>query len=177
MTGAPSGPGASGVRLVTLGRITGPFGVQGWVKVRSYTEPPEAILRYPQWRVQTAHEGLRVLKPLEGRPHGTQVVARIEGIADRTAAESLGQCDVSVPRQELPPPGKGQYYWSDLEGLKVVNTAGTELGRVDHFVETPANAVMVVIGEREHWVPLVPQYLKRVDLDAGYLVVDWTPEL
>lgn len=176
MTGTPSGPGASGSRLVTLGRITGPFGVQGWVKVRSYTQPPEAILRYPRWRVQTAHDGLRVLEPLEGRRHGTQVVAKLDGIADRTAAESLAHCDVSVPRDELPPPGEGQYYWSDLEGLRVVNTAGIELGRVAHFVETPANAVMVVTGERERWVPLVPRCLKRVDLAGGYVVVDWDAE-
>jgi len=176
MTGEPSRPAGSDRREVTLGRITGPFGVRGWVKVKSYTEPREGILRYRQWHVHLPHAGRRVLKPLEGRPHGDLVVARLEEVNDREAAAALAQCDVSVPRSDLPPPGAGRHYWADLEGLEVVTTEGRVLGRLDHFVETPANPVMVVVGERERWLPMVPRHVRQVDLEAGRIVVDWDPD-
>jgi 16S rRNA processing protein RimM len=164
-------------REVTLGRIVGVFGIKGWVKVKSYTEPAEGILDYGAWQL-AAGPGVprRTVKALEGRRHGTLVVARLDGVADRDAAAALAHCDIVVPRADLPEPGPGQYYWADLEGLEVVTTEGVGLGRVEHFVETPANPVMVVRGERERWLPLVPQCVKTVDLDAGRVVVDWDPE-
>jgi len=173
MTDAPSGPAGSRAPGVTLGRIAGPFGVKGWVKGRSYTEPEEGILRYRAWHVDVPQGGRRILRPLEGRRHGNAVVARLEGVDDREAAAALGHCDVSVPRSALPPLAAGEYYRADLVGLEVVTTAGHLLGRVDHFVETPANPVMVVTGERERWLPLVPRHLREVDLVAGRIVVDW----
>ena len=173
MTDEPSGPGAPAAPGVALGRIAGPFGVKGWVKVKSYTEPEEGILRYRQWHVDVPRAGPRILRPLEGRRHGRLVVARLEGVDDRDAAAALCHCEVHVPRGELPPAGAGQYYWADLVGLEVVTTEGESLGRLDHFVETPGNPVMVVTGDRERWLPLVPRHLKSVDLDAGQIVVDW----
>lgn len=168
---APAGP------LVTLGRITGPFGIKGWVKVRSYTEPAEDVLGFDEWHVDVPRRGPRTLRPLEGRRHGNAVVARLEGVDDRDAAAALAHCDVGVPRSRLPALGGGQYYWADLEGLEVVTTGGVLLGKVDGFSETPANAVMIVAGERERLVPLVPRHLKNVDLDAGRVVVDWDPDV
>lgn len=163
-------------REVVLGRIVGVFGVKGWVKVKSFTEPAEGILDYGAWRLMGQGVSRGTVRALEGRRHGTLVVARLEGVADRDAAAAFAHCDIAVPRAELPEPGRGQFYWADLEGLEVVTTEGVALGRVDHFVETPANAVMVVRGERERWLPLVPKHLKSVDLDAGRVVVDWDPE-
>lgn len=169
MTGRPPAAAPD----VTLGRILGAFGVKGWVKVKSYTEPAEGILQYREWHVGVPHGDDRILRPLEGRRHGRLVVARLDGVDDRDGAAALAQCDVSVPRSELPPAGDHQYYWADLLGLEVVTTQGEPLGRVDHFVETPANPVMVVKGERERWLPLVPRHLKAVDLEARRVVVDW----
>jgi 16S rRNA processing protein RimM len=163
-------------REVTLGRIVGVFGVKGWVKVKSYTEPAEGILDYGAWHLTGPGAARATVRPLEGRRHGTLVVVRLEGVSDRDEAAALAHRDIAVSRADLPPPGPGQYYWTDLEGLEVVTTEGVVLGRVDHFVETPANPVMVVRGERERWLPLVPQYVKTVDLDAGRVVVDWDPE-
>jgi 16S rRNA processing protein RimM len=173
VTDEPSGPLAPGTPDVTLGRIAGPFGVKGWVKVKSYTEPEEGILGYRAWQVSLPRGGARVLRPLEGRRHGRMVVARLEGVEDRDAAAALAGHEVSVPRSELPPAGERQYYWADLVGLDVVTLQGEPLGRVDHFVETPGNPVMVVTGERERWLPLVPRHLKSVDLAARRVVVDW----
>lgn len=163
-------------REVVLGRVVGVFGVKGWVKVKSYTEPVEAILDYGAWQLVGPGASREPVRPLEGRRHGNLVVVRLEGVDDRDEAAGLAHRDIAVPRAGMPPPGPGRYYWADLEGLEVVTTEGTGLGRVDHFVETPANPVMVVRGDRERWLPLVPGCLKSVDLDAGRVVVDWDPE-
>jgi 16S rRNA processing protein RimM len=176
MTGDPSGPAGPVTPGVVLGRIAGPFGVRGWVKVKSYTEPAEGILGYRDWHVSVPGSGPRRLSPVEGRRHGELVVARLAGIDDRDAAAALVHCEISVPRGDLPPTGERQYYLADLEGLEVLTIDGQVLGRLDHFVETGANPVMVVKGERERWLPLVPSCLKEVDLAAGRIVVDWDPD-
>jgi 16S rRNA processing protein RimM len=175
MASAPSRDSAREQRIV-LGRILGPFGVRGWVKLQSFTEPPEQILEFPVWRVAAPAGAVRELVPLEGLRHGKGLVARLEGIADRDLAAALGRNELWVERQELPALSQGQYYRADLVGLEVVDQAERRLGQVDHFVDLPANAVMVVKGEREHWVPLVPKHLRRVDLARGRIVVDWDPD-
>jgi 16S rRNA processing protein RimM len=176
MAGDPSGPAGPVAPGVVLGQFAGPFGVKGWVKVKSYTEPVEGILGYRDWHVSVPGAGPRTLRPIEGRRHGKLVVARLDGVDDRDAAAVLVDCEISVPRGDLPPTGERQHYMADLEGLEVLTTDGHVLGRLDHFVETGANPVMVVMGERERWLPLVPHCLKAVDLAAGRIVVDWDPD-
>jgi 16S rRNA processing protein RimM len=176
MAGDPSGPARPVAPGVVLGQFAGPFGVKGWVKVKSYTEPVEGILGYRDWHVSVPGAGPRTLRPIEGRRHGKLVVARLDGVDDRDAAAVLVDCEISVPRGDLPPTGERQHYMADLEGLEVLTTDGHVLGRLDHFVETGANPVMVVMGERERWLPLVPHCLKAVDLAAGRIVVDWDPD-
>jgi 16S rRNA processing protein RimM len=89
---------------------------------------------------------------------------------------ALARGELWMERRELPALGKGEYYRADLVGLEVVNQDDRPLGRVDHFLDLPANPVMVVSGEREHWVPLVPRHLRSVDLERGRIVVDWDPD-
>lgn len=167
---APAGP------EVTLGRIRGPFGVKGWVKVESYTDPAEGILRYGEWHVQAPRAGHRVLKPIEGRRHGAAVLVRLEGVGDREAAKALAHGEIRVTRDQLPELPEHAHYRADLEGLQVVTAGGVVLGRVGGFIETPAHAVMVVVGERERLIPLVSRYLKNIDPGAGRVVVDWDPD-
>ena len=109
----------------------------------------------------------------EIRPHGKHYVARLAGVETREDAARLTGAGIEVERTALPDPGERQYYLVDLLGLVVRNVEGIELGRVDHFVDAPANRVMVVRGEREHWLPVTPQHLRKVDRDAGTIVVDW----
>jgi 16S rRNA processing protein RimM len=158
---------------VVLGRISGLFGVQGWVKVYSYTEPREAVLDYGRWLL-SKKDGWREATVAEGQRHGKAIIARIDGYIDRDQAAELVGTDIAVPRDEMPETESGEFYWSDLEGLRVVHCDGTELGRVDHLIETGANDVMVVRGEQERLIPFVmDKVILGVDLDKGEIEVDW----
>ena len=158
---------------VVLGRISGLFGVRGWVKVYSYTEPREAVLDYPRWLL-SGKDGWHEVTIAEGQRHGKTVVARVDGYVDRDRAAELVGAEIAVPREALPETQKGQFYWSDLEGLRVVRPDGTELGRVAYLLETGANDVMVVKGEQERLIPFVMgKVVLGVDLAAGRIDVDW----
>lgn len=163
-------------RLVTIGRISGVYGVHGWVKVYSYTVPREAILDYSPWRIRREKRWESV-SVLDGRRQGKTVVAQLEGWTDRDAVRALTGAEVAVDRGQLGEAEPGKYFWADLIGLEVVNREGVGLGRVDHLMETGANDVLVVQGERERLIPFVPEhYIVEVDLEAGRITVDWSPE-
>jgi 16S rRNA processing protein RimM len=164
------------VTRVVLGRVTGPFGVKGWLKVESFTEPPAQILEFPRWRADAPGRAARELKPAEGRSHGKGLVVRFDGIDDRDAAVALGKPELWVEREELPALKPGEHYRADLVGFEVVNKEGVSLGRVGRFVDLPANAVMVVVGERERWLPVGPGQLLRVDAVKRCITVDWDAE-
>lgn len=158
---------------VVLGRISGLFGVRGWVKVYSYTEPREAVLEYDRWLLAD-NGGWQEATVAEGQRHGKTIIARLDGYVDRDQAAGLVDTEIAVPRDALPTAGKDQYYWSDLEGLRVVHCDGTALGKVDYLLETGANDVMVVKGEQERLIPFVPdKVVLGVDLDKGEIEVDW----
>jgi 16S rRNA processing protein RimM len=163
-------------RMVVLGRLSGLYGVQGWLKVFSDTEPREGIIKYPDWWVRQ-QGGWKRMRVEQGRRHGKGVVVKLEGIDNRDAAAKLLNAEVAVDRNALPDTVPGEFYWTDLEGLTVVCVDGTELGRVDHLMETGANDVLVVTGERERLIPYIPeQVIKQIDLEQGRMVVDWDPE-
>jgi len=95
----------------------------------------------------------------------------------REQAATLVGSQIFVSRDQLPATAEDEYYWSDLEGLEVKTTSGELLGRVEKLMETGANDVLVIRGNREHLVPFVPgQYVKHVDLEGGMIEVDWDPE-
>jgi len=156
-----------------LGRISGLFGVKGWVKVHSYTQPREAILDYDRWLLKRNGQW-QVTLLSEGKKHGKSVVARFEGVDDRDQAAELLDCEIAVARAELPKVEDGSYYWADLEGMQVVHRDGTELGRVAYLLETGANDVMVTEGERERLIPFIAEkVILDVDFDKGVISVDW----
>ncbi len=164
-------------KLVTLGRISGVFGVKGWVKVHSFTEPRDNIVGFGVWTLR--HRGAVSAMELEdGRGHGGNVVAKLRGVDDRDRARELVGADICVARASLPECGPGEYYWTDLEGLEVRTPGGESLGVVDHLVATGANDVLVLAGEPQRMIPFViGEVIRRVDLDAGLIVADWSPEL
>ena len=161
-------------RIVVLGRISGLFGVRGWIKIHSFTDPREAILKYPDWRIESGGEW-KSIGFAEGRPHGKTVVARFEGTETREEAAQFVGATIGVPRASLPTTGMDEYYWTDLEGLRVRDRDGTVIGTVAYLLETGANDVLVVRdGEREILVPFVTgDVIKQVDLADGVIDVDW----
>ena len=175
------------MRWVELGRIGAPFGLAGWVHVASYTEPPEALLEYPEWALRPEGAERKRHRLVEGRLQGERLVVRLEGVESRDGAALLTGAWVEVERAELPPTGDREYYRADLIGLEVTNLEGIALGRVAYFIDAPTGAVMVVAdradtgtdaaSRREHWVLADPSHLRRVDLAAGLILVDWPAEL
>lgn len=158
--------------VVVIGRVMGVHGVRGGIKVYSYTRVPQEIARYRQWWLKRADQW-REYGVVEVRTQGRGLVAQLEAIADRDAASELVGSDIGIRAQELPPLPPGEFYWSQLQGLTVVNTDGVELGRVSHLFETGANDVMVVVGERERLIPYIRNVVRRVDVADGRLEVDW----
>jgi 16S rRNA processing protein RimM len=165
-----------------VGRITSVFGVQGWLKVFSFTEPREGILNYHQWTLLL--DGKRIpVEVINGRRQGQGIVVRLKGIDDREVARSYCGADVVVSTEELPQLPEGEYYWHQLEGLDVFTTEDEYLGKVHHLIETGSNDVLVVratdasIDQRERLIPYLPdQVVRSVDLAGSRLVADWDPE-
>jgi 16S rRNA processing protein RimM len=161
--------------LVVLGAVSAPFGIKGWVKLRSDTDPPDRLLEYPDLRL--LHRGSTSRCRIEASGHsGGRLTAKFAGIDDRDRAAALVGAQLGVPRAALPAQGPREHYRADLIGFRVVDESGRELGSVDHFVDTPAHPLMVVRGRGELWIPAVPRHLRRVDPEARRVVVDWDEE-
>jgi len=162
---------------IVVGRISGLYGVRGWVKVFSHTQPRENILSYASWYLK--RQGAWVEAVIEdGRVQGKGVVAKLKGCDDRDAAAALMDSTIAIRREQLPQAAPGEYYWAELQGLRVSNLEGVELGVVDHLLETGANDVLVVRqGETERLIPFVQgQFVTNIDLEAGEMTVDWDPD-
>jgi len=157
-----------------VGRISGLYGVRGWVKVFSETEPRANILTYHPWYLGAGH---RPWGLAEGRPHGKGLVARLAGCEDRDQAAAVVGLEIRIRRDQLPWPGADEFYWADLVGLSVETLEGKPLGRVGRVFATAANDVLVVDGERERLLPFLwDRVIKDVDLGLGRIRVDWDPE-
>lgn len=171
---------------VVLGKIIGFFGVKGWVKVHSDTNPRENIVAYSQWWLGDTKTKQRVaIKVRSGKRSGKNVVARLDGVESREQAEGFIGKDIAVPRAMLPKLDSSEIYWTDLIGCTVEQLQGGVIGPVDRLFETGANDVMVVIDHRpdsatlngEILVPwLRPSVITMVDLETRRIVVDWDPD-
>lgn len=171
MEGADTAPSAPAKTLV-LGRVLGVYGVRGWLKVFSETDPLENIFSYAPWLIDGKEQQV-----VAWRRHGKGLVAQLQGYDDRDQARALTGKAISIRRHQLPPPSADECYWIDLQGLRVETREGVLLGQVSHLIETGSNDVMVVQGERERLLPFVwGQYVVDVDFDTGRVLVDWDPE-
>ena len=171
--------------LIDVGRIGGVFGVKGWVKVHSSTDPVENIFKFPVWWLKTKH-GVKSFEVEEFKHHNGAFVVHFKGVDDREKAASLNLVTVAIERSQLPDLSDGDYYWDQLIGLSVVSYFSKEpqhLGQVSKMLETGANDVLVVaptddsIDDRERLIPYVPDmYVCKVDLASATMDVDWDPE-
>jgi 16S rRNA processing protein RimM len=174
--------------MVVMGRIAGPYGVLGWIKVFPYTEYVDGLADYPAWWLgSSGGDGKwREVKVNEYAIHGNLLTASLEHCLDRTAAMRLKGLQIAIPRSQLPVlsnTGEDGYYWSDLIGLEVVNLQGESLGKVTGLLETGANDVLQVKGpkksegegksEGERLIPFIDQVIVKVDLTASRITADW----
>ncbi|MFZ2312861.1 MAG: ribosome maturation factor RimM [Methylobacter sp.] len=162
--------------IINVGKISGVFGVKGWVKVFSFTDPRENILTYSPWLLKKGDE-TKTVEVIDGQLQGKTIVAQLVGVNDRDQAAGLMGWDVFITQDQLPAAAKDEYYWSDLVGLKVETIDGVQFGVVDSLLETGANDVIVVQGERERAIPFLQgQTIIDIDLNEGRIIVDWDPE-
>lgn len=164
--------------MIVLGRIVAPYGIAGWVKIHPFGDDPLVWRKMPCWWLGKSPEATewqpRQLKDL--RVHGKGLVAKFDGVDDRTAAEQLDGLYFAAPRERLPENGADEYYWGDLIGLAVVNEAGEALGMVETLMESGANQVLVVrdeAGECERLLPFVAAVVKDVAVAEGRIRVVW----
>jgi 16S rRNA processing protein RimM len=167
---------------LVVARITGCYGLKGWLKIHSFTDPPENFLGFGEWQVKRGGE-LEAVEFDAGKRRGKGLVAHIAGVDDRTLAETYKGLEVVIPASALPTLPEGEYYWRDLQGLQVWCRDGEDrvlLGKVDHLIETGANDVLVVaacegsIDQRERLIPYLPgNSVTGVDLASGVIEVDW----
>lgn len=163
-------------QYISVGKVSGVFGIKGWVKVFSFTDPRENILTYSPWLLKKGDQ-TKTVNVVDGQLQGKTIVAQLSDVNDRNQAEMLMGWDVFITEDQLPKAAKGEYYWSDLIGLNVETIDGIQLGVVDSLLETGANDVIIVQGERERVIPFLQgRTIINIDLDAGKIVVDWDPE-
>lgn len=159
---------------IALGYVSAVHGVKGWVKIRSWTRPLEAILDYQPWLLGDER---KPVKYLDGRKQGKGLAVQLPGSEDRDQARLLVGQQIFVSRKQLPKTAPDEYYWSDLIGLDVYALTGENLGKVEELMETGANDVLVIKGQREHLVPFVHgQFVMNVSFEDNRIDVDWDPE-
>ncbi len=158
--------------LIEIGHVLGVHGVKGQVKVFSLTSPRENIVNYSPWLIQ--HKGLQSQVAITGGKQGKNVVATLDGVSDRDQALEMVGAKILIRSDQLPQLRQGDYYWTQLCGLEVISIEGQSFGHIDHMLETGANDVMVVQGERERLIPYVmDEVVKSIDLDKQQIIVDW----
>lgn len=163
--------------MVIMGRIAGAHGIRGFVKIQPFTEHLDSLLDYRTWWIGREQGPWREVAAKQCEVHRKTLVAQLPDCPDRTAAEKLKGLLIAVPRSSLPKQGDGEYYWSDLIGLTVVNEAGVMLGTVANLLETGANEVLSVQGDSgEMLIPFVASAIRQVDLRNNRILVDWQPD-
>ena len=165
-------------KKIYLGRITGVHGIKGWLKIQSFSSPPENILNYPTWIIN--NQGEEDFYSIEqGRKQNNKIVVKLEKIDDRNTAESLINSKIQILRSDLPKLPNENYYWSDLEGLSVLSCENKVIGKIESLIETGANDVIVIITLKDERV-LVPfvmhEIIKEVNVELNYIKIDWPME-
>ncbi|MDD5472283.1 MAG: ribosome maturation factor RimM, partial [Sideroxydans sp.] len=140
---------------------------------QTFTEYLDSLLDYDVW-YSGSEAAWQPAKVLDAKVHGKVIVAKLEGVADRTAAEKLKGQLIAVPRAQLPEQDEDEYYWSDLIGMTVRNLQDEVLGTVENLLETGANDVLVLQGEHgQLMLPFIESVVQDVDLSNKMIRVDW----
>lgn len=180
---------------IEVGCILDAWGVKGWIKVQAYSSDAQALFSSRRWflRPAEANEGKgpavvrtkplpRLLKILAIREHGDGIVASVQDVADRNAAEALRGARIFISRSAFPTTNPDEYYWVDLIGLSVVNRQGEILGEVMGLIDAGPHSVLRIMPpgmaapikpDQERLVPFVAAFVDDVDLEQRQITVDW----
>lgn len=161
---------------VIVGKLGSSYGVKGWIKVNSFTDPLDNLLDYSPWYVERQGKWFP-LNVLEGRLYGKGLIVHLEGYDTPEDVKHLAGLSLAVERGQFPELDEGEFYLDDLEGLRVETLNNVFLGTVSQVITTGAHEVLVITGERERMIPLVMDiYIKKVDVEKGLILVDWDPD-
>jgi 16S rRNA processing protein RimM len=153
--------------FVRVGQIVGSFGLKGQLKVTPLTDFYERLAKGARLRLDG--EWCEVTSSMHHKNH---VVLTLDGITDRSAADSLKWKYLEAPKEDRPDLEEDEYLTEDLIGLQVVDQDGSALGTVDDVLAAPAHDILVV---GEVMIPAVQQFIKKIDFDAEVISVELIP--
>lgn len=162
-------------KYIIVGKIGATYGIMGWLKIQTFTEFGENILEYAPWYLSGSdNQDFEEITIEDGKPHGNAFIAKFPNINTPEEARLFTGKTINIKRSQLPELSKDEYYWSDLVGLTVKNQHGEVLGTVSYLIETGANDVLVIKGDKEHAIPYLPgSVVLSVDLTKKEIIVDW----
>jgi 16S rRNA processing protein RimM len=159
---------------ILVGKIGTTYGVQGWLKIHTYTEFGASILEYRPWYLEYKDKGWTPIEIESSRLHNNGIIIKFSHINTPEEARLLTGINIGITRSQLPALNENEYYWSDLVGLTVINKNGEILGKVAYLIATGSNDVLVVKGEKEHAIPFLQgSVITRIDLNQQSIWVDW----
>jgi len=165
--------------ITVLGKVTTAFGIKGWVKVYSYTDPMTNILEYKSWLLRINGQW-KPVKVVGSKLQTKGLAVALEGVNDRDQALALRQVEIGVPTSDLPEPDEDEYYWFQLEGLKVLNTQGVVLGQVEELFDSGGGNQVLKVGpcegsidKAQRLIPYAEAIVLEVDLESSEIQVDW----
>ena len=163
------------IQLITVGRFGAAYGVKGWLRIHSFTEPVDNILAYQPWLVKL-QGGWQSITLVDSRKLNKGIIATIASCNNKETTALYRNAEIAIQRNQLPALADDEFYWTDLQNLSVHTVTGERLGVVDYILPTGANDVLVVKGKREHLIPYLPDtVIKKIDLANGEIIVDWDP--
>jgi 16S rRNA processing protein RimM len=164
-------------KYIVIGKIGATYGVHGWLKIHAFTAFTSNILEYSPWYIGEAdNQHLQEITIEEGKTHGNGVIVKFANANNPEDARLYTGKTIHIKRTQLPPLQKDEYYWSDLEGLTVINQHGETLGKVTSLMETGSNDVLIVKGEVNHAIPYLPgSVVLSIDLAKKEMLVNWDP--
>ena len=158
---------------LVMGQLIGSFGIKGWIKVKVFTEVVETLQNYEEWFISSDEKNWSTFSIESIKINQNRMMVKFEGINDRTTADGYQRYWVGVLKKSLPKLTDNEFYWNDLIGCEVYNTDGFLFGRLTGLIETGANDVFVVEGEKKRLIPYTKMTVKKIELKQQHIIVDW----
>ncbi|MCL2152373.1 MAG: ribosome maturation factor RimM [Oscillospiraceae bacterium] len=153
-------------RFLEAGKIVNTHGVNGEVKIQPWADSPNFVAGFKRLYIDG-----RPVELLSARVHKGCVIAALGGVSDFEGAIRLKNKTVYIDRGDVQL-GEGRHFVADIAGLRALDVdTGEELGIVSDVLTLPANDVYVIVGEREMLIPAVPDFVREVNIESGYIKI------